>query len=295
MISEFFSDYTVQLVLAGSAIIGAVSGMIGCLAYLRKQSLVGDVISHSTLLGIVVSFVLTYYIFGYATRSLAVLVPGAIVAGLAALFLSKYITSETRLKQDAGLGLMLAIFFGTGLTGLRWIQKSSNIAGRSGLDDYLFGMAAAITSNDVAILFGMGLVATVALFAFWPYIKAYTCDPEYATGIGLPVRRLEALILTLLVIGIVIGIQVAGVVLMISLLIAPAAAARQWTNVLSQMVLLAAAIGAGCASAGALVSASFKHMPTGPMIVLLLTLVFLVSILFAPQRGVLMRRQSLES
>lgn len=295
MISEFLSDYTVQLVLAGSAIIGAVSGMIGCLAYLRKQSLVGDVVSHSTLLGIVLTFGLTYYFLGSATRSLAILVPGAILAGLASLFLCKFITSETRLKQDAGLGLMLAIFFGSGLTALRWIQRSSTIPGRSGLDDYLFGMAAATTMSDVVMLVALGTTATIAVLAFWPYIKVYTCDPAYAQAIGLPVKRLEALILTLLVIGIVIGIQVAGVVLMISLLIAPAASARQWTNGLSWMVALAATIGSICASAGALISSSFKHLPTGPLIVLLLTTVFLISIFFAPHRGILMRRQSLES
>ncbi|MEL6896274.1 MAG: metal ABC transporter permease, partial [Planctomycetota bacterium] len=116
---ELLSDYTVRVVIFGSVMIGAVSGALGCYAYLRRQSLIGDVVAHSSLLGIVLSFLGAYLITGDGNKSLWVLIPGAIFAGLGALTLTRMITSNTRIKTDAGLGVMLAIFFGTGMMLLR--------------------------------------------------------------------------------------------------------------------------------------------------------------------------------
>lgn len=292
--SEFWNDYTIRVVVLGSAMIGAVSGSLGCFAYLRRQSLIGDVVAHSSLLGIVLAFWSAHLVSGAGSRSLWVLMPGAIVAGLASLLLTREVTGRTRLKEDAALGVMLAIFFGTGMMLLRWLQRvQPPIPGRSGLDGYLFGMAAAMTSRDLWMIGSLGTLAVGTMLLSWSRLKILTFDSEYAAGLGLPVRRLELVMLCLLVIGIVIGLQIAGVVLMISLLVAPAAAARQWTRHLGRMVALAAVIGGACSAAGALVSATVRHVPTGPAIVALVTLVFLVSILFAPGRGLLTGRRRL--
>lgn len=272
--------------------IGAVSGSLGCFAYLRRQSLIGDVVAHSSLLGIVLAFGCVYLVTGVGDKSLVVLIPGAIIAGLASLLLTKAITGQTRIKEDAGLGVMLAIFFGTGMMLLRWMQRAQPpIPGRSGLDGYLFGMSAAMTSRDLWMIGLLGAVAVLAMLLFWSRMKVMTFDPDYAAGLGLPVRRLELLILVLMVIGIVIGLQIAGVVLMISLLVAPAAAARQWTGHLGGMVALSALLGALCSAGGALISATGRSLPTGPVIVVLATLVFIFSILFAPGRGLLFKRR----
>ena len=219
--------------------------------------------------------------------------PGAIVAGLAALLLTKLITNRTRIKQDAGLGVMLAIFFGTGMTLLRWLQRGSPpIQGVSGLDDYLFGMAAAMTKSDLQMIAGLGSTAVVTMLLSWNRLKILTFDQGYAAGLGLRVDLLELLILALMVVAIVIGLQVVGVVLMIALLIAPASAARQWTRHLGPMVALAAMVGSVCAAAGAMISAVGDGLPTGPVIVVLLTIVFLISIFVAPRRGLLVRRRA---
>lgn len=293
MWAELWSDYTVRTVVLGSAMIGGVSGSLGCFAYLRRQSLIGDVVSHSSLLGIVGAFWLSYLLTGEPSRSLWVLMPGAIVAGLAALLLTKLITGRTRIKQDAGLGVMLAIFFGTGMALLRWLQRGyPPIQGSSGLDDYLFGMAAAMTKADLWMIGGLGSAAVTAMLVCWNRLKVLTFDEGYAAGLGLKVNRFELLILALMVVAIVIGLQVVGVVLMISLLIAPASSARQWTAHLGPMVALSAVIGSICAAAGALVSATGKELPTGPIIVVLLTVVFLLSIFLAPGRGLLVRRRT---
>lgn len=289
---SLWTDYTVRTVVFGSAMIGAVSGSLGCFAYLRKQSLIGDVVSHSSLLGIVVAFWIGHAVTGNGSRSLWLLMPGAIVGGLAALLLTKLITSQTRIKPDAALGVMLAIFFGSGMMLLRWLQRMQPpIPGRAGLDHYLFGMAAAMTQSDLVMIAGLGCLSLITMLLAWNRLKVLTFDEGYAAGLGLAVGRLEVLLLALMVIAIVIGLKVVGVVLTIALLVAPAGAARQWTSHLGPMVACAGLIGAICAASGALISATGKHLPTGPVIVLLLTGVFLISILFAPRRGLLVRRR----
>ncbi|MDD7805147.1 MAG: iron chelate uptake ABC transporter family permease subunit [Endozoicomonas sp. (ex Botrylloides leachii)] len=290
---ELFSDYTFRLVVGGSALIGGVSGALGCFAYLRKQSLVGDVVSHASLLGIVGAFCLSYLIAGVGNKSLLVLIPGAIFIGVLALLLTKLITQTTRIKEDAGLGLILAIFFGTGLTLLKWIQgKNSPIQGHAGLEDYLFGMAAAMTLDDLWMILILGGSAMLLLTLFWSRLKVLTFDAEYARSLGLPVHGLELLILCLMVVGIVIGLQIVGVILMTSMLIAPASAARQWTRHLNAMVCLAGLIGGCGAGLGAALSAIIDRMPTGPVIIIILTSFFLLSLFFSPERGLLIRKKS---
>ncbi|MEM6981344.1 MAG: metal ABC transporter permease [Planctomycetota bacterium] len=289
---ELANDYTVRVVVCGSAGVGAVSGGLGCFAYLRRQSLIGDVVSHSSLLGIVLAFWLVYLFTGDGNRSLWVLMPGALVAGLASLLLTRWITVSTRLKDDSGLGVMLAIFFGTGMMLLRYIQRSRPpIRGQSGLDEYLFGMAAAMTQADLWMIGTLGGIAVIAVLLTWSRLKLVTFDPLFANGLGLRVGFYEVLLLTLLVIGIVIGLQIAGVVLMVSLLIAPASAARQWTQSLGRMFCLSALIGALSAAGGAIISAIAGSLPTGPIIVMLVTAVFALSLLAAPRRGLIARYQ----
>ena len=276
-------DPTLIVVAAGTSAVGAVSGALGCFAYLRRQGLVGDVVSHSALLGVVGAFVLTHAVTGSASRSLAVLVPGALLA----------VSLRTRLKDDASLGVMLSIFFGGGLFLLRWVQRQSPpIPGHTGLEDYIFGMAAAMTRADLWMILALGGCATVALLLLWKELKVFTFDPDFSRSLGFPARLLDSLTMALLVMGVVIGIQTVGVILMIALLVTPAAAARQWTSRLSTMVLLAATFGAGAGAGGALMSASEAGLPTGPVVVLLATATFVVSLLLAPRRGVIARAQS---
>lgn len=289
----FEFDSTLITVAVGAALIGAVSGGLGSFAYLRRQGLVGDIVSHSSLFGIVGAFVLSWVITGTGSKSLVVLVPGAIIAGVGALLLSREIQARTTIKEDTSLGLMLAIFFGTGLFLLRWVQRQSPaIRGHAGLEDYIFGMAAAMTRSDLAMIVILGSVSAVVLALFWKEFKLFTFDPGYARSLGLRTTLIDTLMLTLLVLGIVIGIQSVGVVLMISLLVTPASAARQWTKRLGSMVGLSAAFGGFSGLAGALVSASELRVPTGPVVVLIATAIFLVSILVAPGRGVIARART---
>ena len=185
---------------------------------------------------------------------------------------------------------MLAIFFGSGILLLRWVQRATpNIPGKRGLENYLFGMAAAMTESDLWMIGLLGASTILLMLLVWKEFKVFTFDPVFAQSLGLSTSWLDTLLLMMMVIGIVIGIQSVGVVLMIALLVTPASSARQWTGSLGAMVGLAAVFGAFCGGAGSLISFNWPNMPTGPVIVLVATVVFLVSLIFAPRRGLVYR------
>ncbi|WP_287482839.1 iron chelate uptake ABC transporter family permease subunit [Caldilinea sp.] len=276
-------DYTLRTVALGAAILGIVSGALGAFAVLRRQSLLGDAISHAALPGIVIAFLLT------RSREPVIFLLGALAAGWAATLSIASITRTTRVKDDTALGLVLSVFFGFGLMLLTFAQKLPD-ARQAGLDKFLFGQAATLLQNDVIAMATVGALALGATLLFWKEFKLLTFDVDYAASLGYPVRTLDVLLTTLLVVAIVIGLQTVGVVLMSAMLVAPAAAARQWTNRLETMVGLSALFGALAGVSGALISSAVEKTPTGPVIVLCISAIVLVSLLFAPARGIAWRR-----
>jgi manganese/zinc/iron transport system permease protein len=276
----FELDFTLRTVALGAAILGIVSGTLGTYAVLRGQSLIGDAISHAALPGIAIAFLLT------GTRAPLALVMGAAVAGwLAALFVV-LVTQRTRIPYDAALGLVLSVFFGVGMVLLTFIQRLPT-GTQAGLDNFLFGQAAALLPRDVTVMAALGVAALATTAILWKELKLLSFDPEFGASIGLPIRRLDIALTTLLVIAIVVGLQAVGVVLMSAMLIAPAAAARQWSDRLGRIVGLAALFGAGAGITGALISASAARLPTGPTIVLCAGTIMIVSLVAAPNRGLL--------
>lgn len=278
LLSDLFFDYTLRTVALGAAILGIVSGMLGSFAVLRKQSLLGDAISHAALPGIVLSFLLT------RSREPFILMLGALIAGWVATFFMLNIIRTTRIKDDTSLGLVLSVFFGLGLMLLTFAQRLPD-ATQAGLDKFLFGQAATLLQRDVVTMAIIGLIALGLLVVFWKEFKLITFNPEFAASLGFPVRVLDVLLTTLLVIAIVIGLQTVGVVLMSAMIVAPAAAARQWTDKLHFMVLLGGLFGALAGVTGTLISSSAEKLPTGPVIVLCISAIVLFSMLFATNRG----------
>ena len=271
-------DYTLRTVALGAAVLGLSSGSLGAFAVLRGQSLLGDAISHAALPGVALAFLLT------ASKAPLVLVVGAGLAGWIGTLCVMEITGRSRVPYDAALGIVLSAFFGLGMVLLTYIQARPD-ASQAGLDTFLFGQAAALVSRDVWTMAALGLVALVALAVFWKEFKVLLFDPDFAAAQGFPARALDVGLTTLLVVAIVIGLQTVGVVLMSALIVAPAAAARQWTDRLWGVVALAGAFGALSGVAGAVASASVSQLPTGPTIVLCATVVVAVSLLAAPGRG----------
>ena len=280
LLSDLFFDYTLRTVALGAAILGIVSGMLGSFAVLRKQSLLGDAISHAALPGIVLSFLIT------RSREPAILMLGALIAGWMATLFMLNIIRTTRIKDDSALGLVLSVFFGFGLMLLTFTQKLPD-ATQAGLDKFLFGQAATLLQRDVITMGVVGLLALGLLATFWKEFKLITFDPEFAASLGFPVRVLDVLLTTLLVLAIVIGLQTVGVVLMSAMIVAPAAAARQWTDKLNLMVILGGLFGALAGVSGTLISSSAEKLPTGPVIVLCISVIVVFSMLFATNRGLI--------
>jgi manganese/zinc/iron transport system permease protein len=271
-------DFTVRSVMLGAALVGVVAGTLGSFALLRRQSLLGDTLSHAALPGITLGFLIS------GSRALTPILAGALISGaLAALFVL-LLTRTTRLKDDAALGVSLSLFFAVGTVLLSYVQRHAG-ASQAGLDAFLFGQAAAVLPSDLTLIGGVGLVALLALAALWKEFKAITFDPDFARSLGLPVLALEIVLTMLIAVAVVLGLQLVGVILMVALIVAPAAAARQWTRRLEPMVVLAAAFGAVSGVAGALVSASVRGLATGPVIVLAASAIVLTSLLVAPERG----------
>lgn len=277
---DLFTDYTLRTIALGAVLLGFTSGVLGCFAVLRRQALLGDAMAHAALPGVVLAFMLT------GSRAPLVLVLGAAIAGWLGALAVLTIVRLSRIKEDTAFGLVLSVFFGLGMVLLTFVQRSGS-AGQAGLDKYLFGQAASMVMSDVLMLASLGTLLLGLVLLFWKEFKLLSFDPEFAASQGYPVRRLDILLTSLIVVAIVLGLQLVGVVLMSALLVAPAAAARQWTNRLSTMALLAGTLGALAGVAGALISTSARGLSTGPVIVVVISLVVLVSLLLAPERGLI--------
>jgi len=264
-------NYTLRTVALGGALLGVVSGVLGCFAVLRQQSLMGDALSHAALPGVAIVFLLV-------GRQLGWLLVGAGVASWLGVQFITAVTSTTRVKQDAAMGIVLSGWFAAGIALLAYIQARPD-ASQAGLDTFIFGQAAAIVEQDVQLIAIVGTLAFIILALFWKEFKLITFDPGFAGANGFRVSFLNVLLSTLIVVAIVL--------LMVGMLIAPGIAARQWTNKLDQMIILSAIFGAFAGGTGAIISAVDADIPTGPLIIVVAFLLVLISIAFAPDRGLL--------
>lgn len=280
MLIELFNENTFWVIAVGTSLLGAASGVLGSFAVLKKQSLLGDAISHAALPGIVLAFLFS------GDKSTSYLLIGAIVCGILGVYFINDIIKNSKLKTDTALGIILSVFFGVGMMLLTYVQKLPN-SNQAGLERYLFGQAATLLSKDIYIMLSFLIPALLIVAILWKEFKLILFDIEYAKTLGIPTEKLNIVMMLLVVIIIVMGLQTVGVVLMSSLLLAPAAAARQWTNSLSRMLLIAAIFGAFSGFSGSLISATQNNLPTGPVIVLIISTIVIISMLFAPKRGII--------
>jgi manganese/zinc/iron transport system permease protein len=278
VLHDLIFDYTLRTVAIGSAILGIVSGALGSFAVLRRQSLLGDAISHTALPGVALAFLLT------GSRLPLWLMLGAAAAGWIGTLAVMTIVRKSRVKQDSALGMILAVFFGFGLVLMTYVQRTPE-AGKAGLDNFLFGQASTLMAEDIYTMALIGTVVLVLVMLFWKEFKLLSFDQEFGTSMGFSMRLVDILLTTLLVMAIVIGLQTVGVVLMSAMVVAPAAAARQWTDRLGLMVVLSALFGALAGVSGAVISSLTDRLPTGPTIVLCVSTIVLLSMLFSPNRG----------
>jgi len=271
-------DYTLAITLVGITILGITAGLLGTFVFLRRQSLLGDAISHAALPGIAIAFLLTH-----SKNPLILMLGGAISGGIGTLFM-QIITHHTRLKKDTALGIVLSVFFGFGLVLMTAIQKMP-IANQSILNKFLFGNISTLLPTDIYAMAIIGTIVCVCTLALWKEFALVTFDVHFAHSLGFATHAVDVILTALIVFAIVIGLQTVGVILMSSMLIAPAAAARQWTTRLSAMALLSVFFAVSAGISGAMISSYVDRLPTGPVIVVVLSLFVFVSLICAPKKN----------
>ena len=279
------SGYNAALVTIGASILGAAAGGVGVFLFLRKRALISDAMSHATLPGIGIAFLIMVACGGDGRHLIGLLI-GASVSAIIGLLMVEWITHKTRLPEDAAIGAVLSVFFGLGIVILTFIQTMS-VGRQAGLQGFLLGSTAGMLFEDAVIIAVSGLIAGCILFAFRRPITLVTFDAEYAQALGYPVRIIDLLVMLLALSITVIGLKVVGLILIVALLIIPAVTARFWTQRSDYMLLIAAFVGAFSSFMGAALSASFPKVPTGSMIVVVCFTLFMLSLFFAPQRGVI--------
>lgn len=280
----FQAGYNTSVVLAGVIALGIGGGVIGVFSFLRKRALISDAISHATLPGIALAF-LVGVSFGGTGRNLALLMAGAALSGALGILCVQWIRDHTRLPEDTAIGTVLSVFFGLGIVLLSHIQ-TLQAAGQAGLNSFLLGSTAALTAGEAQLIGGASLATVVIALLLMKEFGAVAFDEGFAAAQGWRVARVDLAMLGLLLAIVAIGLKTVGLVLIIALVIIPPAAARFWTERLGRMVVLSGLFGGLAGWIGGSVSALFPDMPAGAVIVLAAAGIFTVSLLFAPARGI---------
>ncbi|MCV6586218.1 MAG: metal ABC transporter permease [Marinibacterium sp.] len=277
--------YNATLVAIGAALLGLAAGVTGTFLFLRKRALVSDAISHATLPGVGLAF-LVLVALGGDGRSLPWLLVGSAISAWIGLLSVGWLTRRTRLAEDAAIGAVLSVFFGFGIVLLTVIQTLGR-GKAAGLDGFLLGSTAGMLRADALLIAGGGaLVLLVVLVLHRPMIQV-AFDSEYAAARGLPVHRIDLAMMGLVLAVTVVGLKIVGLILIVALLIIPPVTARFWTERAGRVALLAGLFGGLSGYMGAALSATAPNLPTGPIIVLVAFAIFLGSLFFAPGRGVL--------
>ncbi|MGR3712679.1 MAG: metal ABC transporter permease [Shimia sp.] len=277
--------YNATLVTIGAALLGVAAGVTGTFLYLRKRALVSDAISHATLPGVALAFIVMVALGGDG-RSLPLLLLGAAVSSWLGLLCVNWLTSRTRLAEDAAIGAVLSVFFGFGIVLLTVIQTMN--AGRAaGLEGFLLGSTAGMLFNDAVVIALGGALTLGLVVALRRPMGLVAFDPEFAASNGVNVARVDLAIMGLAMAVTVVGLKVVGLVLIVAMLIIPPVTARFWTDRTDQMAVVSGLCGGLAAWVGAALSATAPSLPTGPIIVLSSFALFALSLLCAPNRGLL--------
>ncbi len=290
------AGYNAALVAIGAGLLGFAAGASGTFPFLRKRALISDAVAHATLPGVALAFVAMVAIGGDG-RSLPGLIAGSAATAWIGLLVIEWIARRTRLSEDAAIGAVLGVFFGVGIVLLTVIQAMS--AGRqAGLESFLLGSTAGMLFQDAIVIAIGGSLAVLTTWLMRRPMTLVAFDSAYAAALGYDVRRIDLMMMALVMAVTVIGLKLVGLILIVALLIIPPVAARFWTDRSSRMIWTAGGIGGVSGYLGAVLSASAPALPTGPIIVLVAASIFLLSLLFAPDRGVvvaLLRRRRFQA
>lgn len=281
----FRAGYNTSIVVMGTTLLGIAAGIVGVFGLLRKRALMADALAHATLPGIGLVFIIATGL-GYEGRTLPLLLAGAAATGVLGVLCVQWLLRQTRLREDAAIGIVLSVFFGVGVVLLSYIQtmKSGN---QGGIKAFIYGQTAAMSLGDVGLMAGLALAAVVAAALMFKEFALVAFNDAFAKVGGWPVSRIDLLMMALVVLVTVAGLQAVGLILVVAMLIVPPVAAQFWTRRLRTLVILAAVIGGLSGYFGSITSSLFPRKPAGSVIVLTSGVLFLFSMLLAPARGVL--------
>ncbi|WP_085901984.1 metal ABC transporter permease [Kiloniella majae] len=284
-ILTFQSGYNTNVVLLGAGLLGTAGGVVGVFSLLRKRALISDAISHATLPGITLGFLVALALTGTG-KSLPFLMIGSTLSGILGVLLVQWIKDNTRLPEDSAIGTVLSSFFGLGVVLMSYIQTLKS-GSQAGLESYLLGSTASMLQSEAEMIAISALVITVLAVLFMKEFGLVCFDPDYAASRGWAVSKIDLLMMALLLAVVVIGLKTVGLILIIALVIIPPVAARFWTDRLGIMVAISAVTGGMSCYLGAALSALTPDLPSGATIVLTATALFTLSLLFAPKRGII--------
>lgn len=300
---SFFTDSVLRAPTIGCMLMCLAASLIGVIVFLRKQSLIGEALSHAAYPGIILGVMTAGFLAVEEGDELIlslIALSGAFLTALLGVWAIKALVKHVRVSGDAALCFVLSTFFGVGLTLASEVQFSFTTLYKQVIS-YLYGQAATMTDIHIVIygVFACMMIAVIILL--FKELRVLTFDSSYAKSLGIRVKGIESLIFFLITLAVVIGIRSVGVIMMSAMLIAPAVAARQLTNRLSILFVLAGFFGLASGFLGNYFSVQFTEifasafpaariiLPTGPMIVLVATAFCILAILFAPERGLLVR------
>ena len=253
--------YNATLVTLGSSLLGAAAGMAGTFLYLSKKALISDAISHATLPGLGLAFLMARG-FGWDERQLAILLTGSAASAALGLYFVTLLTQKTRLTQDTAIGCVLSVFFAFGVVLLTIIQTVPG-GRKAGLESFLLGSTAGMLYSDALLILILSLFTTLLLLVFLRPIKLITFDASYGETLGLSSRGVEILVLFVALAVTVLGMKIVGLILIVALLIIPAVSARFWSEKADVILLISAGFGAISGYIGSTISAILFSLLSG--------------------------------
>lgn len=280
-------DYNTRVVILGTALLGCAAGVVGSFTLLRKRALVGDAISHAMLPGLGLAYLLALW-WGLEERTWSWLLLGASASSLLGTLVILGLRRWFRVSEDAAFGIVLSTFFGAGVALLGVIQ-SLPTGHAAGLERLLYGQAASLTWDDMGLIAGSAALALLISQCLFKELTLLCFDQQYLSTQGYPLSWLDGVLMALVVMIAITGMQAVGLILVIALLIVPAAAARFWTHQIRQQVLIAATLGAAGCFVGSVISALIPNLPAGAVIILVCVSLFLLSAAFGYRQGLLWR------
>lgn len=280
-------DHNTRIVVFGTTLLGATAGCIGTFLVLRRRALLGDAVSHATLPGIGLAF-MAMVMFGGTGKWLPGLLLGALLSGLLGMGAVLLIRRYSRIREDAALGIVLSVFFGAGVAILGIVQRMSQ-GHAAGLESFILGKTASMITEDLYMIMLVGVVVVIACSLLMKELSLLCFDEHFASTQGWPIARLDVFMISMVVVVTVIGLQAVGLILIIAMLIIPAAGARFWTERMHVMLLTSVLIGGLSGGIGSVISALAPKLPAGAIIVLVASGFFFVSMMFGQSRGMAQR------